>query len=350
MSQDQEQQNTTEEQVEQPDMPEPGAGQVEETPAEPAYTGKTPGELLREGREKRELTIEDVVIQTRMSLETVRALEEDRDPPQNAWVYVRGYYRKYARALGLSEDEILGAHERFVGGAPAPEPISDEWAPADVSPRGGVPRFVLVLIAGIIFGGLAWWLVPQLSRELKSAEQGAASADTESRQTASGTSFTVQRKPAPRPALAEPVIAAAPESGDDASTEATAEEESDAEAESGQPAAETPQADQGTTASEEAATESEAADALPEGNRLLLKFTERSWVNVVDASGKRLLDGIVQGGSERALSGQPPYRVFLGYAPGVSVSFAGSLIDTSTYITDNNTARFTVGGETRETP
>ena len=106
------------------DQPKPAetqgaeATEAEIVPPKPAYTGPTPGEILRTERERQNLSQEDVVSQSRMTMETVRALEEDRDPPQNAWVYVRGYYRKYARVLGLAEEDILHAHEQVAGGAP----------------------------------------------------------------------------------------------------------------------------------------------------------------------------------------------------------------------------------------
>ena len=75
---------------------------------------------------------------------------------------------------------------------------------------------------------------------------------------------------------------------------------------------------------------------------LVLRFREASWVRVEDGSGRRVLNGLVQGGELREIDEQGPYAVFLGYAPGVEVRYQGEPIDVSAYVRGNNTARFTV--------
>lgn len=311
----------------------------------PAYSGPTPGQLLRAERERRELTLEDIVTQSRMSMETVKALEEDRDPPQNAWVYVRGYYRKYARVLGLPEEEILQAHELLTGGAPSPEPVSAEWAPQDVSPSSGIPKFILVLVAGIVFGGIIWWAMPMITGKSEKRQQPveeASAADS----GAPEVSVTRVVSPTPQTATRQPagatqtgsneagVVAEEPETGVSRATDP-------AEDEVGAQAADTPESAAAGMPERQAAA-AEPAATPPTGPALALQFSERSWVNVVDATGKKLLDGIVGADSRRELFGKPPFKVFLGYAPGVKVSYDGRLINTEQYTTSSNTARFTV--------
>lgn len=371
MNQEQEpQMNTSESEVlpDQTAVEDANAGgeveQEPELPPQPVYTGPTPGEMLRAEREKRDLSIEDVVTQSRMSMETVKALEEDRDPPQNAWVYVRGYYRKYARVLGISEDELLAAHERFSGGAPEPEPVSAEWAPEDVSPTGGVPKIILVLIAGILFGGLLWWAVPLVKGEKDGAENGTQQLEIDKPSDRS-TNQPSDSSAANSKVILPPV---APETGNSSSEEVSEPGLSQSEMISAVTTAaqdtESSQVDsadpgQGDESALEFGTGTgigdgdEVADvqsAIRDTEKLGLEFSERSWVNVVDATGKKLLDGIVRGGASFALDGQPPYKVFLGYAPGVIVSFQGRQIDISRHMTSNNTARFTVTSETSSVP
>src|SRR2546423_573065 len=66
-----------------------------------------------------------------------------------------------------------------------------------------------------------------------------------------------------------------------------------------------------------------AADgAAPEAGptRLGLKFSGLTWVEVSDASGRRLLQGLYGAGSApRTVSGAPPLRVILGNAPAVEL-------------------------------
>ena len=66
-----------------------------------------------------------------------------------------------------------------------------------------------------------------------------------------------------------------------------------------------------------------AADAPPaEAGRLVLEFGEASWVDIRDSSGS-LLSGEQAAGSRRVVSGQPPFTVALGNAPGVRLSVDG---------------------------
>ncbi len=327
----------------------------------PEYDGPTPGTLLRAEREKRNLTVEDIVTQSRMSKETVRALEEDRDPPQNAWVYVRGYYRKYARVLGIPEEEILDAHEKNSGGAPAPQSVSAEWAPQDVSPDGGVPKVVLVLVAGILLGGLLWWAMPVIMGD---AGKSGAQQQVISSNTDDSSSKTTRAIILPEPE-SKPVLTAgttAPEQGDDAqagsavkvdenvdSLPMVSSDGSEAREVDSSPAKSEMSVISTPDSSDTPATSHEDA-AASNGSKLGLEFVDRSWVNIVDASGKKLLDGIVKANVQMALQGEPPFKVFLGYAPGVKISYAGRMIDVTRYISSNNTARFTVGDEPAETP
>jgi cytoskeleton protein RodZ len=78
------------------------------------------------------------------------------------------------------------------------------------------------------------------------------------------------------------------------------------------------------------------------GGALVLGFASTSWVRVEDVSGKVLLSGVVQGGDRETVSGRPPYSLFLGNAPGVTVEYQGRPIDLRPYTKSNDTARLNV--------
>jgi cytoskeleton protein RodZ len=80
----------------------------------------------------------------------------------------------------------------------------------------------------------------------------------------------------------------------------------------------------------------------PGSSTLVLDFRDQSWAEVFDASGRRLLSGMLQAGAHQTLTGRPPYSVFLGNAPKVDVSFGGQHVDLSGRIRDNATARFQI--------
>jgi cytoskeleton protein RodZ len=78
----------------------------------------------------------------------------------------------------------------------------------------------------------------------------------------------------------------------------------------------------------EGATSSLGAAPIPapvsaQGQTLTLRFTAASWVQIADAHGKLLLDGLQPSGGMRSVSGAAPLRVVLGNAPGVALEVNG---------------------------
>src|SRR5581483_7938247 len=68
---------------------------------------ETFGHYLNQQRQLRALSLEEVAKATRVPIEHLRALEEDRidDLPGDAFAI--GYIRNYARCIGLSADEAV---------------------------------------------------------------------------------------------------------------------------------------------------------------------------------------------------------------------------------------------------
>ena len=84
------------------------------------------GAILRREREAQEKTIEDVAKSTRISSQTIAALEDDRYSALPAAVYVKGHLRTYARYLDLNEDEIVEKYLRFTQQQKESDEL-DEW-------------------------------------------------------------------------------------------------------------------------------------------------------------------------------------------------------------------------------
>lgn len=76
---------------------------------------KSPGTLLREAREQRGLTLDDVGAMTRVPKTMLAHLEEDRFEEYEAEVFARGHLRSYAREVGADVEEVLEAYERHTG-------------------------------------------------------------------------------------------------------------------------------------------------------------------------------------------------------------------------------------------
>lgn len=121
------------------------------------------GELLRREREAQEKTIEDVAKVTRMSRQTLEAIEDDRFGALPAPVYVKGHLRTYARFLGLDEEDVVRRYLRSTQQREAAE--LDEWDAVELEiheEERHATRRNLWIAAGVVALGLVLILGPRL--------------------------------------------------------------------------------------------------------------------------------------------------------------------------------------------
>ncbi len=76
---------------------------------------KTVGNLLSRARRKKKLTLEQAENETKVRIKYLQAIESDNWQIFPNKVYVLGFVRRYARFLGLKEDEIVREFKREFG-------------------------------------------------------------------------------------------------------------------------------------------------------------------------------------------------------------------------------------------
>lgn len=299
------------------------------------------GQLLQQTRKQLQLSLDELAAETRIPRAVLEALEADRDPANQAPVFVRGFYRRCARALGLSEQAVVSAYEARVG-APAPvktEP--SEWvsvARKTSSPVPGGPWAMVAVLAVIV----CVILVMALSRNKKSPPQASEGIEH---------APLIQRQ-ASTAVHAEPESAAGTtgSAGDGSAAETPTSTQNTPPAEAAftsplQPTLPGPVAVAPATAAEPSAAE-QAADvavvaAVP--RQLVIEYTQPCWTSVTDAEGDKLLQGIFNAGDRKEIVGEPPYRVVLGFAPGARLFYEGQPFDMSSQLeTGKLTGRITV--------
>src|SRR5690349_22350958 len=91
------------------------------------------GEFLREQRERRGVSLEEISRRTRVASRYLEALEADRFVELPAPVFTRGFIRAYCQALGEPPDDALGRFDKR-DGAPAPVAARTSASP---TPRAG---------------------------------------------------------------------------------------------------------------------------------------------------------------------------------------------------------------------
>jgi cytoskeleton protein RodZ len=75
--------------------------------------------------------------------------------------------------------------------------------------------------------------------------------------------------------------------------------------------------------------------------RILMKFTQPSWVRVTDRDGKEVFNKTKPGNSEDVIEGTPPFKVEVGNAAGVQLNYNGQPVDLAPH-TKANVARLTL--------
>ncbi|WP_084197234.1 RodZ domain-containing protein [Solimonas soli] len=279
----------------------------------------TPGAMIREARQAAHLSVDDLAAHTKLARATVEALERDDFGALLEPVYVRGYYRKCAKVLNLNEKMLIDAYAARVTQKPPQAPAKLRLASGTElgsSSRLPTAMGVLFVLVAIAVCAALWWLrgattpVPKMiSSEVLGGSLSGASAPS---------------APSPTPV----------EGGDAAPVETLPSA----------PSAAAPTT--ATTPAEEApanATPAAAPATAPAGSGpLLISFSGQSWIRVLDANGRTLLNGLVGAGERRQLDGKPPFDLFIGAAPVVVVSYEGKTVDLKPYTRDNATARLTL--------
>ena len=118
---------------------------------------RTPGEMLREGRQARGLSVAEVSECTKIPPRLIEAMESDEYHKLSGGLYVKSFLRTYAACVGLAAEELLAVYEQATGaGAPPPAPADEVWASEETTVRRvGVSAGTLVARAGMVVGALA---------------------------------------------------------------------------------------------------------------------------------------------------------------------------------------------------
>lgn len=190
----------------------------------------TYGGLLRIARENKELSIDQVSSQLRISPDQIEGLESDNYKVFPTPVYARAHLRSYARLLGVDEAKIIS----LFNAALAPDDkdprtfirrTTQELAPYhDAQPKNFVGKFIAGLLFLAVVIALGWigynYYMSQKTEKAAEVPQAEATQPAEAAAPASELAKTPEAvpvlvsnttvEPAPQPAAAAAPAAAAP--------------------------------------------------------------------------------------------------------------------------------------------
>ena len=276
------------------------------------------GQTLARWRAQRGESVSNVAARLRCDVAVIEALEADRFNDLGAPVFARGHLKRYADLLGAPVDELLERWAAVQRQSVAPPDLTSmpRARARSVDTRVWGRRVGAAAVA-LVIGLAAWWIL-----------KGSGTATTP-------TQLAAQALPPPPPAPTPLPVAAQPAVADAATPLSTTPETTPP------PAGTTPAVvmpSPVTTAVSPASAPPVAGDRA----RLRLAAREDSWVQVVDATGRRLYFGTLRRENSISLNGAAPLRVLLGRADATSVELAGRPVTVPKSIIFNATAHFTI--------
>ena len=314
----------------------------------------TAGEQLRHTREQKNLSVTDVASQLNLEARIIEAIEaNDFDALPNA-VFTRGYIRGYARLLELDSDPLVAEYPDDPSLTTEQEPVVAGRVAEMVRQY---PQWVLGgagVIGAVLLISVVVWLWPGDDPDAIEPLAEAAAPTTVMPTTASSAPAAATATPASESVAASAgASASAPRGSAEGGTSdagllpaesqpSTSTSSATAEPEPLAEAAALVDAAAPTASSEAAPVAAEQAAALASGDRLSFSFTEECWVEVEAADGRTIYSNIRRSGQTLELGGQAPFKILLGYAPGVSLTFNGEPVALAPH-TRNNVANLVLG-------
>ncbi|MTD28547.1 cytoskeleton protein RodZ [Erwinia sorbitola] len=317
------------------------------------------GERLRGARELMGLTQQNVAERLCLKLSTVRDIEEDKSPADLASTFLRGYIRSYARLVRVPEEELLPmmAKQAPVRAAKV-EPMQSFSLGKRRKKRDGWLMIFTWLVLFVVVGltGAWWWQNHKAAQDdlVTMADQNATSEGDNSQSiplTDSNASTGIDTGGQ----MAAPSDTTPPaDSANTSSTPAVAAPSATAQssaantqADNSQPAVVSPsQAPVDTGASGQLPTSSAGvSQPAVDPNAVVMNFSSDCWLEVTDATGKKLFSGIQRSGGKLSLAGTAPYRLKIGAPAAVQIEYQGKPVDLSRFIRTNQVARLTIGAQ-----
>jgi cytoskeletal protein RodZ len=270
------------------------------------------GQLLRQAREAKEITLEEAENATRIRFKFLAALEEADYDVLPTPGHVHGFLRNYALYLGLDWEEVramfakeTSSHRLFEPGIFHPKDISLE-SPRPLIKADFVLGMVIVLVVAIVGGWAFWQYGWPLVRPTPTPTPTATArpAVVVPTQTATKTAVpTATDTPALSTGTAELATATS------------------------EPPTPTPTATPTRPVAVATATPSPTSTALPtvvlgEGVTLQIRVIERAWLQVT-VDGQALPGELLEAGAERTWEAKQRLYFICGNAGGVEVTVNG---------------------------
>ncbi len=287
---------------------------------------KGPGQLLKEARERANLSIQDIADKVCLKKSLIEDIEGDNYELDISLTFLRGYIKLYAKQVQVSEVEVLAAFDNV--NTQNKEPAKVKSFSRRVANQANDDKLMLLtylVILVVIALVVIWWF-------------------QQDKDTSEPLTLPIQ-----------PSISQAEQQDPDAlKTERTlsVENELDSNLEN---ISDSVLNDNQLTVPQEAIEETTvnvieklesstenidvSKDEAVAPVELIFEFSGDCWMNLSDATGENIAYGVKVKGRVMPVSGIPPFTVTLGASEAVKISYAGEAVDLS-FLTPGNIAKF----------
>lgn len=271
------------------------------------------GAKLKQERELRKISLDEISRSTKIGTRLLRALEEEHLDQLPGGIFNKGFIRAYARALGMDEEEIVADYVAAtttrlpVGRSGNPEETLAELRTQEDAKSSGLPWGTLAVVLLIVALGLAVWGL--YSRQSTSTENATTTP-------ASSPTGETAKPAAPTPTAARDLGGSGKTSAEAPPAEVPKHEE--------RPVKPTNQPVPSQTSTLPAAASNQPLPPVSSGNtfRVTIKAREDSWMSIT-VDGEVTIQRTLAAGAQKTVEAQHEIVVKAGNVGGLDFAFNG---------------------------
>lgn len=284
------------------------------------------GSILAAARQTKNFSIDDVSEHLKIPPQVIVAIESNNIKALPPVIFTQGYIRAYAKYLEISETNVLKVYSRAMPHEAAANLRLGSSLHTGTSSQAPLFKamtllLIVAVIVALVFARIQYYQgkVDDMETRLESREESFTGHSLDS---PGNRQLDIQQDA--RLTGDDELIVGSTGAVDDSEVEDLADE---------------------SESSSLPGLQTEEAQA-PAGIDVLEIFAKKgSWVEVHDATNKRLFHNLVAVGATQKLEGEAPFRISLGNARSTSVFINDLEVDMSELITRNNTATYTVSAK-----
>ena len=143
------------------------------------------GAQLKQERERKGVTLEDISLTTKIGTRMLRALEEEHFDQLPGGIFNKGFIRAYARCVGMDEEQAIADYLVATGVTPSAKKSENDEAPILEPPSreenpatAGLPWGTFAVVLLIVALGFAAWGFYSRESEKEASDSAAPAQNT----------------------------------------------------------------------------------------------------------------------------------------------------------------------------